>query len=135
MRERQAHIVLIDDDPDMHEVVRLMLEPAGYQVSCYATAAAGEEAIREALPDLLLLDIMLSTPTEGVALAQRFRRDPATARVPIVMVSSAPRSSGLDAVPGAGEARPDGFLEKPIRAAALHRAVTSVLERSERVST
>ena len=63
---RRARILLIDDDPDIHLAVEMMLVPLGYELTCYSTGAAGLEALRREPPDLLLLDIMLTQPTEGL---------------------------------------------------------------------
>ncbi len=89
------HILLIDDDTDMHDVVRLMLEPLGYQLTCVTTRAAGMQALRTRPPDLLLLDVMLSTPTEGLELARELRQDETCQHLPIIMVSVHATRCGL----------------------------------------
>lgn len=132
MTNRAAHILLIDDDPDMHDVVRLILEPAGYRVTCCATSACGLNTLEHDRPDVLLLDIMLATPTEGLDIADRLRASPEYRGVPIIMVSSAPRESGMHQ-PGESpslHAEPDLFLEKPLDGKRLRDAVAEVLARS-----
>ncbi len=130
MNPSSSRIVLIDDDPDMHHAVRLMLEPMGYQVDCFLTGASGLEAIRREPPGLILLDIMLASPTEGIELAATLRRDPQLAPIPIVMISSVDpdvardlaRQGGVDDLPA------DRFLEKPLTPATLLSAVRDVLQ-------
>ncbi len=130
MNPSAARIVLIDDDPDMHHAVRLMLEPAGHRVDCYLTGSAGLAAIREAPPDLILLDIMLASPTEGIELAVTLRQDPRLASIPIVMISSVDpdvardlaRQAGVDDLPA------DRFLEKPLTPTGLIEAVRETLQ-------
>lgn len=62
-------ILVIDDDPDVREASRLMLEPAGYRLICCSTGPEGMESIATDPPDLIPLDIMLSSPSEGFHLA------------------------------------------------------------------
>lgn len=125
MSSAPPHILLIDDDPDMHEVVRLILEPAGYRVTCRATSDAGMAVLRTDRPAVLLLDIMLATPTEGLEVAERIRADETLRSTPIVIVSSAPRESGLDVGhrDGGSCMLPDYFLEKPLDARTLRAVV------------
>ena len=83
-----THILLIDDDPDMHDAVRLILEPQGYRVTCCATGPAGLEAMRTAEPALVLLDIMLASPVEGLHLASRMKQDRGLSHVPVILISA-----------------------------------------------
>jgi CheY-like chemotaxis protein len=119
MQRATYRIVLIDDDLDMHDVARVVLPPPRHSVSCATTAAAGLELIRRERPDLILLDIMLATPTEGFAVAEQLKADPELCRIPIVMISSA----ALDGPPPATAAR---FLEKPLDPLELQRIVVEV---------
>lgn len=133
MTQTGKHILLIDDDTDMHEVVRLMLEPLGYRVSCCTTASGGFDRLRSDKPDLLLLDIMLSTPTEGFEIAAEIKEDRSLRDIPIVMVSSTPRQIEPDPVTGQ---RPDidraaRFLEKPLDAKVLRSTIEDVLHAIE----
>ncbi len=132
MRESHQHILLIDDDPDMHDVVQLILSSAGYRVTCCSTTTSGAKVMLSDPPDALLLDIMLSTPTEGLDFATRLRADPHWATLPIIMVSSAPPDlrAADDQSTGAGLAQL--FLSKPLNAKELRAAVERVLtERTQ----
>ncbi len=122
----QPHILLIDDDPDMHDVVRLILEPVGYRVSCCSTARDGLETLRRDPPELLLLDVMLGTPTEGLELAERIRANGGLHR-PIILISSAALDSELEGQGGAGRLPAELFLEKPLDAPGLRAAVARLL--------
>ncbi len=127
MSDTGQHILLIDDDLDMHEVVTLILQPAGYRVTCCATGEAGLQALQRDRPDLVLLDVMLATPTEGLELAHRIRSNPETGHVPIVVVSSTTRDFDLHA--GGLENAIDLFIEKPLEAQQFREAVGEVLRR------
>ena len=124
------HVLMIDDDPDMHDVARLVLEPLGYRVTCYATGSAGMEALRKDRPDVLLLDIMLATPREGLVLANEIKHDDELKTIPIIMISAIGQAVGEeyarelddDHVPV------ERFMEKPLDPLALREAVTQVLQ-------
>ena len=110
----EATVLLIDDDEDFTASIRSLLEAEGYAV---VTAASGKEGLRklgEVEPDVVLLDIMMESTTEGYAVSGAIK---AGARpVPIVMMSSvenAPtelfaRSEELEMI------RPDAYLTKPV---------------------
>lgn len=119
-------VLLIDDDTDMHDVVRLVLEPMGYRVVACTTAPEGLALIRTAQPDLVLLDVMLTTPTEGLEVAARLRDDPALRR-PVILISSVPLTDREDGTVGELCAR---FLEKPLDAQQLRGAVAAVLQNA-----
>lgn len=123
------HILLIDDDPDMHHAITLILEPHGYQVSSVRTGPAGLEAVWREPPDLVLLDIMLASPSEGLELAETLKRDPRSKRIPIIMISAIGRQVGAELARqmGVDSACDDRFLEKPLEAETLLAAVREAL--------
>jgi DNA-binding response OmpR family regulator len=129
--QRPARILLIDDDPDIHLAVQMILEPLGHQVACYQTGQAGLEAIRREPPDLVLLDIMLTHPSEGLQVACEMRRDSHLKRIPLILMSSIGQSIGMEygreVCPDAMSA--DLFLEKPFDVATLREAVSWILEQ------
>ena len=126
-------IVIIDDDPDVREALRLMLEPAGYVLASYSTGADGLDAVRASPPDLVLLDIMLASPSEGFHLAYELRNDEVLADVPIVMISSIGATMGVDYARELGSeyVPADRFLDKPLEAATVLAAVRETLDRRE----
>jgi CheY-like chemotaxis protein len=125
------HIVVIDDDPDIRDALTMILEPAGYKLTCCATGPEGIAAIHASPPDLILLDIMLSSPTEGFHLAAELRRDKALAAIPIIMISSYRATLGMDYARelGSDYAPPEKFLDKPLTAEMVLRAVEETLAK------
>ena len=84
-----AKILIVDDDPDMVELLRLALTDAGYSA---CTATTGAEALAEAQrasPDLVVLDLLLPG-INGYNVCENLRRNPATASVPIIMMTVLP---------------------------------------------
>jgi DNA-binding response OmpR family regulator len=131
MASEHISILLIDDDPYIHDAVRMILEPLGYHVTCCSTGPTGLATMRRDRPQLVLLDIMLATPSEGFHLAYEMKRDEVLKNIPIIVLSAVGRSMGMDFACEIGtEYLPvDRFLEKPFDAAALREAVDRVLHR------
>lgn len=124
-------ILLIDDDPDMHHAVTAMLEPQGHQVTCTLTGPEGVEAARKDVPDVILLDIMLSSPSEGFHLAYDLSRDDDLKNIPIIMISSIGSMMGMDYAKelGSDYVQAAKFLDKPIDAKTLIAAIDEVLSK------
>jgi len=118
-----ATILVVDDDPDFSQIVTRVLRANGYQVR---TAASGREAWRqmqEATPDLVLLDIMMSTVLDGLGVSQRMRDDPALRHVPVVMVSSIADTEYAAAFPTDQALHMDAWLSKPVDPETLLRMI------------
>ncbi len=121
-----AKVLIVDDDPDVVEAVRLCLEKAGHQ-----TASAGnrEDGLKMALagqPDLMVLDIMMTEPDDGLALAQELRRS--GFGKPILMMSSISKVTGLNYGKDAEVAPVNDFVEKPVRPDVLVNKVNDLLK-------
>ncbi|MCP4593825.1 MAG: response regulator [bacterium] len=125
-------ILLIDDDPDMHHAITAMLEPKGYKLTCALTGPEGVAAARQEPPDLILLDIMLSSPSEGFHLAFDLSKDDQLKDVPIIMISSIGAMMGMDYAKeiGTDYVKAERFLDKPIDAQTLISAVEETLAKN-----
>jgi CheY-like chemotaxis protein len=66
-------ILIIDDDPDLTQVMRLTLEGRGYQVYSAASGTEGLEKVKEIHPDLIILDVMMDYTTEGFQVSPKLR--------------------------------------------------------------
>jgi DNA-binding response OmpR family regulator len=123
------HILLIEDDLDMHHAVRAMLPKPEFHVTCRATGPAGLEAMRQDPPDLVLLDIMLATPSEGFHLCYLMKEDPRLCDVPVIMISAIGERVGMDYAKelGTDYVPAEAFLEKPLDAGTLQRTVRKFL--------
>jgi DNA-binding response OmpR family regulator len=81
-------ILVVDDDPDIVATSRIILESNGYEVQ---TASSGKEAmalLSRCKPDLMLLDVMMASDTEGFDLAFRLKEDPEFKGLPIIMLTA-----------------------------------------------
>ncbi|MEP0847124.1 MAG: response regulator [Phycisphaerae bacterium] len=133
MSAPRQRILVIDDDPLLHEAVRLILGPEGYEVQGALTGPAGVEAMSADPPSLVLLDIMLATPSEGLDLAYEMRKNPRLRSVPVIVLSAVARSLEFDFARQMGDRRlpVERILEKPFTAQGLRDAVRSLLLPSE----
>jgi len=122
-------IVIIDDDPDMREALTCILEPAGYKVAGYATGAEGMAAVRAHPPALILLDIMLASPSEGFHVAYELKKDEELKKIPIVMISAIGRKMGMDYAKETGSdyLPVERFLDKPLDAKTVLQTIAEVL--------
>jgi len=109
-------ILVIDDDIDLVEVIRLTLENEGYEVIDAQSGSRGLELARERGPDLILLDVMMSEIDEGFQVAYKLRGDELTSDIPIIMLTAVSDQTGFDFDPEQdAEFLPvDEFLEKPL---------------------
>jgi CheY-like chemotaxis protein len=114
-----AEILVVDDDPDFVEVTRIILEANGYEV---ASAADGKEALarmRQARPDLVLLDVMMAHVLEGLEVSKEMQADTQLEKIPIIMVSSITESPHAGEFPTDEYLPVDDWISKPVQPADL----------------
>ena len=80
-------ILLVDDDPDFVEAVRVIVESGGYQVRVAYDGQEGLDAVAEEKPDLIVLDVMMPV-MNGHAACARLKADKATASIPIILLTA-----------------------------------------------
>jgi CheY-like chemotaxis protein len=109
-------ILIIDDDIDLVEILRVTLENQGYRVIDAQTGERGLALAREQDPDLILLDVMMGKVDEGFQVAYQLRSDEVTNKTPIVMLTAVTTQTGFRFDPARDqEFLPvDEFIEKPI---------------------
>lgn len=120
-------ILIVDDEPEAVELVEFNLRQAGFDT---ATAADGDEALKKAkaqLPALVVLDLMLPE-IDGLEVCKLLRRDPATAKIPILMLTA--KAAEIDRVLGL-ELGADDYVTKPFSPRELILRVKKILQRGE----
>jgi len=118
-------ILVVEDEPDILELIRLNLTQAGFEV---ATAENGDEALRQvqsAPPDLVLLDLMLPGRS-GTEVCRAIRSDPATRDTPVIMLTA--RAEEIDRIVGF-ELGADDYVTKPFSPRELMLRVRAVIRR------
>lgn len=111
-----AKVIIIDDDIDLVEAMRITLEAANFEVIDAQDGQRGITLIQEQHPDLALLDVMMGTQDEGFHVAYQLRNDPETADMPIVMLTAVGQETGFtfDKEKDDDFLPVNEFLEKPI---------------------
>ena len=84
---RTKHVLMVDDDRDLVASVKAYLEARGYVVDTANNGLEAWERLRERLPDLILLDIMMDYDTEGFKVAEELHKNPTTKSIPVVIMS------------------------------------------------
>jgi len=124
-KDVREKILVVDDEPEAVELVEFNLKQAGFTV---VSAGDGVEALKKArtlLPSLIVLDLMLPE-VDGLEVCKMLRRDPATAAIPIVMLTA--KAAEIDRVLGL-ELGADDYLTKPFSPRELILRVKNILER------
>jgi two-component system phosphate regulon response regulator PhoB len=126
-----AHILIVEDEPAIQTLIAANLKRAGHEVSAALDAETAQRQIREALPDLILLDWMLPG-ISGLELARRLRADARSRDVPIIMLTA--RGEETDKVQGL-EVGADDYVTKPFSPRELLARIQAVLRRRQPQST
>ena len=120
-----ATILVVEDEPQIQELVAINLEHAGHRVRRASTAGEAVTSIREELPDVVIVDWMLPDES-GISLTRRLREDERTRGLPILMLTA--RAMEQDKISGL-EAGADDYLTKPFSPKELAARIKAVLRR------
>ena len=131
-------ILIIDDDRDLVSSIRIVLESKDYNVRAAYNGKEGFGKIEEKTPDLIVLDVMMATDTEGFDLAFKLKNNPKYQGIPIVMITAFPKKmaeEGPDKFQHIlGESWPvSHFLEKPIDPEELLSTIEDILREADKV--
>jgi CheY-like chemotaxis protein len=127
-----AKILIVDDDPDITESMRIILESCRHSVK---TAKNGEDGLKEAAAagyDLVILDVMMETMSKGFEVARALKSLPANKNTPILLLTAIKESTGLDFETEAGDKDwlpVDAYLEKPLKPNELLVKVEALLKK------
>jgi two-component system phosphate regulon response regulator PhoB len=123
----KKHILCIEDEAAIRAMIRFSLEREGYAVMEAPDARAARDLAANQLPDLMLVDWMLPD-LSGPELIRRFRRDPLTRDIPIIMLTA--KSEEDDMIHGL-DAGADDYLVKPVSLKALSARIKALLRRTD----
>jgi DNA-binding response OmpR family regulator len=121
-------VAIVDDEPDILELVSLHLSKAGFAVRTFPDAGRFQKSLASSLPDLVILDLMLPD-ADGIDVCRDLKRDVRTAHLPVVMLTA--RGDELDRVIGL-EIGADDYITKPFSPKELVARVKAVLRRHVR---
>ncbi len=129
MEAKNKTILAVDDDQDLLEVMKTVLTSEGYSVD---TATNGDECLESVAknkPDLILLDVMMRTETEGFNVAQKLKSGDKTKDIPIFMLTAIEDRTGMEFAGEVGESflPVDQYVTKPIDPDELLKKIKTLL--------
>jgi two-component system response regulator VicR len=124
MAAEKKKILCIEDDPEMIDLIKLILERKGFEVLEAVGGKEGLEVIHREMPDLILLDLMMPE-IDGWEVFRRIRADEQLKDIPVVVVTA--KAQSIDIVLGLHIAKVDGYVTKPFGPQELLKSVNKVL--------
>lgn len=126
----KGNILVVDDDRDFIEFVKIILESAGYSVFTAEDAEKGFELVQRVRPDVALIDVMMSYILDGLNLVLTMRTDPNYHNIPIVLISAIISADDTGLLPSGQRLNCEAFMSKPIEPTALLRTVAELVATS-----
>ncbi|HEY9088541.1 MAG TPA: response regulator [Anaerolineaceae bacterium] len=120
-------IIYIEDDPEMIDLVTLILNRRGFTVKGAHGGKQGLELVMEDKPDLILLDLMMPD-VDGWDVYQQIKADETTRNIPVIVITA--KSQAIDRVLGLHIAKVDDYISKPFRPQELLDSIDRVLDRA-----
>ena len=124
MAEERQKIVCIEDEPEMIDLVRLILGRRGFELIGAVGGREGLETVRQVKPDLVLLDLMMPD-MDGWEVYQQMKADEELREIPVVVVTA--KAQSIDKVLGLHIAKVDDYVTKPFGPQELLESVSRVL--------
>jgi CheY-like chemotaxis protein len=122
-----AKVLVVDDDPDFVNYASKVLEKAGHEVVSAANGAKALQTMRQDVPDVVLLDIMMSYILDGLDVSREMAEDPGLKDIPVIMVTSLTGVRGSGAFPTDEYVPADEWISKPVDPETLLERVNQVL--------
>jgi two-component system, OmpR family, response regulator VicR len=123
MNDTTKHILCIEDEPEMIDLIRLILSRRGFEVVGAAGGKEGLEKVRQNPPDLILLDLMMPD-MDGWEVYQQIKADEKTKDIPVIVVTA--KAQSIDKVLGLHIAKVDDYIAKPFSPQDLLNSVDKV---------
>lgn len=116
-------VLVVDDDPMKRQLLRMILERAGFMISEAADGLEALQALAAATPDLMTLDVMMPR-MDGITVCERVRENPEMATLPIIMMSARTDTKSIQAGLEAGA---NQYLRQPVMPDKLLKAIGELL--------
>jgi DNA-binding response OmpR family regulator len=123
---RASHVLVIEDDESLIRIMEFTLPSRGYTITVGRDGEEGLRKAREIRPDLIVLDVMLPL-MDGFEVCRRLKADPATRRIPVILLTA--KAFGSDRAEGLA-AGADLFVPKPFNRDRLLRHIAALLEKT-----
>lgn len=128
MAEKTLRILCVEDEPEMIDLIRLILSRKGFEVTGATGGQDGIAKIRSEKPDLVLLDLMMPY-MDGWEVYQQMKADEATKNIPVIVVTA--KAQSIDKVLGLHIAKVDDYIAKPFSPKELIDSVERVFAKKE----
>jgi CheY-like chemotaxis protein len=124
-----ARILIVDDDPDFVEISRMILQSNGYEITSASNGDQALQSMRHDPPDLVLLDVMMSTVLDGLNVSHEMQADSNLKNIPVIMVSSIISSPHAGMFPTDEYIPIDAWITKPMDPDDLLAKVGRLIDR------
>jgi DNA-binding response OmpR family regulator len=124
----KRRVLCIEDEPEMIDLMKLILERKGFEVLGAVGGRQGLEAVRQHMPDLVLLDLMMPD-VDGWEVYRQMKADTQLRQIPVVIVTA--KSQSIDRVLGLHIAKVDDYVTKPFGPNDLTESVERVLHKRQ----
>ncbi|MGE5223330.1 MAG: response regulator transcription factor [Omnitrophica WOR_2 bacterium] len=128
--EPKRRLVYIEDEQEMIDLVRLILNRRGYEIIGATGGREGLDAVRENMPDLVLLDLMMPD-MDGWDVYQQMKANESTQNIPVIVVTA--KAQSIDKVLGLHIAKVDDYISKPFSPQELIDSVDKVLTQHKEI--
>ena len=127
-----SKILIIDDDSDIAEAMKVVLESKKYKVAVAKSGEEGLTKVKTETPDLIILDVMMESGDKGFDVARTLKNDQKYKNIPILMLTALKEKSGLDFKREAGDEvwlPVDDYCDKPLKPAELIVKIEALLKK------
>jgi two-component system response regulator VicR len=124
MQARRRRVVCIEDEPEIIELITMILETEGFEIIGATAGAEGVALVRSEKPDLVLLDLMMPG-MDGWAVYQSIKSDPGLRDIPVIVLTA--KAQSIDRVLGLYIAKVEDYITKPFSPEDLLESVNRVL--------
>lgn len=128
-----AKILIIDDDPDIVESMKLVLESKGYEVISASTGKEGLNKAKQEKPNLIILDVMMEHGSAGFDVSRELRKDNDCKHTPVLIMTALKEKTGMDFKKEAGDEvwlPVDDYCDKPLKPYELLSKVENLLKKN-----
>ena len=125
MSENKKKVVCVEDEPEIIDLIKLILGRKGFDLTGATGGLEGLEAIRRIKPDLVLLDLMMPD-MDGWEVYQQMKADPELKNIPVIVVTA--KAQSIDKILGLHIAKVDDYVTKPFGPQELLQSVERVLQ-------
>ncbi len=135
----KKRVLLVDDDKDLVQSLKVVLEANGFEVATEHNGTDAMAAVAARKPDVIVLDVMMDTDTEGFGVAYKLESDPVTRRIPVVLLTGfmdhlAAKREAFDFITGRDWPAAK-LMKKPVATAELLATIRQLLAEAEALKT